>query len=63
MSIAENRRARFDYHIEERHEELDVISPGSPLGSALLGRAVGHRVEYHAPNGNLTVEILAVEVG
>ncbi len=50
-------------HIEERHDELDVISPGSPLGSALLGRAVGHRVEYQAPNGTLTVEILAVEVG
>ncbi len=27
--------------IEERHEELDVISPGSPLGAALLGHGVG----------------------
>ena len=25
MSIAENRRARFDYHIEERHEAGMVL--------------------------------------
>jgi transcription elongation factor GreA len=49
-------------HIEERHEELDVISPGSPLGGALLGHGVGHWAEYEAPNGTLKVQILAVEV-
>jgi SsrA-binding protein len=26
MSIAENRRARFDYHIEERHEAGMVLA-------------------------------------
>ena len=49
-------------HIEERHDELDVISPGSPLGAALLGHGVGHWAEYEAPNGTLKVKILAVEV-
>ena len=30
--------------IEERHDDLEVISPGSPLGKALLGHKVGrHR--------------------
>jgi transcription elongation factor GreA len=48
-------------HIEERHEDYDVVSPGSPLGSALLGSGVGDWVEYEAPNGTLRVRIVAVE--
>ena len=48
-------------HIEERHDEFDVISPGSPLGSALVGGTAGAWVEYEAPNGTLRVQILAVE--
>jgi transcription elongation factor GreA len=48
-------------HIEERHGELDVISPGSPLGSALIGHRIGEMVAYEAPNGELRVTILAVE--
>ncbi|HZT66081.1 MAG TPA: transcription elongation factor GreA [Acidimicrobiales bacterium] len=48
--------------IEERHDEgLAVISPGSPLGQALIGRGPGDVVEYQAPSGILKVEI--VEVG
>ena len=48
--------------IEERHDELEVISPGSPLGAALLGAKPGDTVEFEAPNGNtLRVEIRAVE--
>src|SRR5689334_5025989 len=35
-------------HIEERHDELDVISPGSPLGASLMGARVGDTVEYQA---------------
>jgi transcription elongation factor GreA len=46
--------------IEERHEGVDVISPGSPLGKALIGRGPGDTVEYEAPGGVLRVEILAV---
>jgi transcription elongation factor GreA len=46
--------------IEERREGVTVVSPGSPLGSALLGRSPGELVEYDAPNGRLRVEIVAV---
>ena len=39
---------------------LDVFSPQSPLGSAILGSKKGDTVAYTAPNGKkLEVEILA----
>jgi len=47
--------------IEERRDDLPVISPQSPLGLALLGHQKGETVEYQAPSGTLAVEI--VEVG
>ena len=48
--------------IEERHDELEVISPGSPLGQALIGAKAGQTVGFAAPNGNtLRVEIVAVD--
>ena len=50
-------------HQEERSEGLDVMSPNSPLGTALLGRAPGDIVEYQAPTGMLRVRILEVEAG
>ena len=46
--------------IEERGTGYDVISPGSPLGKALLGRAPGDVVSFQAPGGTFAVEILAV---
>jgi transcription elongation factor GreA len=46
--------------IEEQAEGINVVSPGSPLGQALLGRAPGETVEYQAPGGTLRVEIVAV---
>ncbi|MFM7534339.1 MAG: transcription elongation factor GreA [Acidimicrobiales bacterium] len=48
-------------HIEERSADLHLISPGSPLGSALIGHRVGDTVSYAAPNGELRVRILEVE--
>ena len=37
---------------------IDVFSPESPLGSAILGAKVGDRVSYTAPSGkSMTVEI------
>jgi transcription elongation factor GreA len=48
--------------IEERRDDLSVISPGSPLGTALVGRQVGDVVEYEAPGGMLKVEVVAVDV-
>ncbi len=47
--------------IEERREGVNVVSPGSPLGQALLGKTPGDTVEYQAPGGTLRVEI--VEIG
>src|ERR1700730_1600647 len=46
--------------IEERHDELAVVSPGSPLGQALMGKASGAVVEYEAPGGTLRVEIVQI---
>jgi transcription elongation factor GreA len=48
--------------IEERRDDLSVISPGSPLGQSLLGRHAGDAVEYEAPGGTLKVEVVAVDV-
>jgi transcription elongation factor GreA len=47
--------------IEERREDLEVMSPGSPLGAALMDCSVGDVVEYQAPGGVLKVEIVAIE--
>ena len=48
--------------IEERHHsDVEVISPGSPLGQALIGKKVGETVGYQAPSGELKVEIVGVE--
>ena len=47
--------------IEERGRGFDVISPGSPLGRALLGHAPGDTVIYEAPGGRFEVEILTVK--
>jgi transcription elongation factor GreA len=39
---------------------IDVFSPESPLGSAILGRKVGDKVSYTAPTGkSISVEITA----
>jgi transcription elongation factor GreA len=46
--------------IEERHDDLNVISPRSPLGQALMGKGLGDVVEYEAPGGVLRVEIVTI---
>jgi len=44
---------------EETGAPIDVYSPRSPLGSAILGKKVGERATYSLPNGrSATVEIL-----
>lgn len=48
-------------HIEERTGDLDVMSPGSPIGAALIGARVGDTVSYEAPGGVLRVEVRNVE--
>ncbi|MFL2697276.1 MAG: transcription elongation factor GreA [Acidimicrobiales bacterium] len=47
--------------IEERVEDVEVISPTSPLGEALIGARVGETVTYEAPGGTLEVEIVSID--
>jgi len=47
--------------IEERRDDVSVISPGSPLGEALIGKSAGDVVEYEAPGGLLKVEVVSVD--
>ena len=46
--------------IEERREGVEVISPSSPLGQALIGKKKGETVSYEAPRGPQKVEIVDV---
>jgi transcription elongation factor GreA len=47
--------------IEERHADLDVISPGSPLGEAVVGSKVGDKVSFETPTGaTLQVELIEI---
>ena len=47
--------------IEEKRDDIDVVSPGSPLGEALLGGKAGDIVSFEAPHGALKVEIVSIE--
>jgi transcription elongation factor GreA len=47
--------------IEERHDTYEVLSTGSPLGQALLGKAPGEVVTYDAPKRSFQVEIVSVK--
>ena len=47
--------------VEERGVDHEIITPGSPLGTALVGCKVGDKVEYESPTGaTLTVEVVAI---
>lgn len=46
--------------IEEAGAGMDVISPTSALGEALLGAKAGESVTYEAPNGSLTVVVVSL---
>ena len=47
-------------HIEERHDSYEVVSPGSPLGASLLGKAPGDKADYEVGGNTITVEVVAV---
>lgn len=46
---------------ENRVVGFDVVSPSSPLGSALIGRGLGEVVHYDAPVGKLTVKVVGIK--
>ncbi len=47
---------------EAAHASIEVYSPSSPLGEAVVGRRVGDTVTYTLANGRANeVEILKVE--
>ena len=53
----------IEYHIvgsNETNPFENKISIESPVGSALNGKSAGDKVEVHAPNGTITLEILDV---
>jgi transcription elongation factor GreA len=47
--------------IEDKQPGLSVVSPGSPLGRALLGHKAGDTVSYVAPAGTLEVTVREVK--
>lgn len=47
--------------IEERIEDVEVISPTSPLGEALIGSNIGDTVTYEAPGGTLEVKVVSID--
>lgn len=47
--------------IEERQEGAEILSPGSPLGEALIGAKPGDTVTFQSPAGaTLSVEVVSV---
>lgn len=44
----------------EVDDDVDAVTPTSPLGQALLGGVAGQEVKYRTPAGEQTVRIVAV---
>lgn len=48
--------------IEEDAEGMENLSPGSPLGEAIMGAAAGDTVTYETPTGmTLSVDVVSVD--
>ena len=47
--------------IEERRTDIEVVSPGSPMGRALEGARAGQTVSYEANGNQLSIEIVAID--
>lgn len=46
---------------EKAHTDLEICSPDSPLGKALMGQTAGTEVSYELPNGrSMSVKIIEV---
>ena len=48
-------------NLEEQVEGATLVSPSSPLGTALENASAGQEVTYQAPNGSLKVTVLKIE--
>jgi transcription elongation factor GreA len=46
---------------EERSKIARTVTTGSPLGQAVVGKAVGDRVQYQAPGGVFHYELVKLE--
>jgi transcription elongation factor GreA len=48
---------------EAAHVSIDVYSPTSPLGAAVLGKEIGQEVAYETPTGkSLRIKIISAEI-
>lgn len=47
-------------HIEERHDDYEVVSPGSPLGGSLMGNTAGTKTTYQVNGNDIGIEIVRV---
>lgn len=45
--------------VEEAGDGMDVITPGSPLGRALVGAGIGSNVEYRTAGRTLRAKVIA----
>ena len=48
--------------IEEQSDDLDVMSPGSPLGQLLMGRSAGDVVDFAPPAGGAPLTVAVVSI-
>ena len=62
IGFDEEERFLLGSREEAAHASIDVYSPTSPLGAAVLGKRVGEKTSYQMVNGKeMSVEILKVE--
>ena len=48
---------------EAAHISIDVYSPTSPLGAAVLGQEIGADISYQTPNGNeIRIRVVSAEI-
>ncbi len=48
---------------EAAHTSIDVYSPTSPLGAAVLGQEIGAEISYETPNGKtIRITVVTAEV-
>jgi transcription elongation factor GreA len=46
--------------IEERRDNMDIMSPESPMGKALLGKSPGDVAEYQVNGRTMRVEVVSI---